>query len=416
MMPWIGSVRIPSLRQLGDGRVALALAPPAPAALVTLWCVLPFGQVRPYGDGAWLTSDLILLAVVGGIVGLISRPAAAAVGIPLGMSAAIALHLYGLTARVYYQPVVGSPLTGAEWTPAVAGALLAGFAAIVIGYLLGRGVVLANRIRRGERGLSILLAGDRTGSAGPTVVALAAALGAIAVAVLLVGASLLTTATSAFVSAGDLPTIRVVIRGSEIVTAEPASIPAGWARIATTGGTPQNTDLWLARGPLPDYVLGELDRGEISLPYLHVALFQSSEPVDLRWPGTYALVLTPFHGWATNGTFRFSSADGSWTPPPGRWMGQPPVSDSRLLTVSTGPATARSTEAGGDGGRYLTLPVLAALGIEGWAAAGVVILRLSRYERPAGRRVVPALLVGAVSAAVLAFLTQFTIQLSHSPF
>lgn len=407
------------MRQLGDGRVALALAPPALAALVTLWCVLPFGQVRPYEDGAWLTSDLILLAVVGAIVGLLSRPAAAAVGIPLGLSAAIALHLYGLTARVYYQPVVGSPLTGAEWTPAVAGALLAGFAAIVVGYLLGRGVVSANRFRRGERGLSILLAGDRTGSAGPTVVTLAAALGAIAVAVLLVGASLLTAARSAFVSAGDLPTIQVVIRGSEIATAEPASIPASWARIATTGGTPRNTDLWLTGGPLPAYVLAELDRGEISLPYLHVALFQSSEPVDLRRPGTYALVLTPFHGWATNGTFRFSTADGSWTPPPPSppyTDGNVPVSDAHLLSVVAGPATGRSTEAGGDGGRYLTLPVLAALGIEGWAAAGVVILRLSRYERPAGRRVVPALLVGFVSAAALATLAQLGIFMSHSPF
>lgn len=297
-------------------------------------------------------------------------------------------------------------------------ALLAGFAAIAVGYLLGRGALVANRIRRGERGLTIRRAGDRTGSAGPPVAALAAALAAIAVAVLVIGGSLLPTAKSAYVSAGDLPTIQVVIRGHEIVTTDPASLPAGWARIATVGGTAQNTDLWLTKGPLPAYVLAELEQDGISLPYLHVALFQSSEPVDLRRPGTYALVLTPFHGWATNdgGVFHFSPVDGSWTPPPDAWDGLAPVSDTHLLTVAAGPAAELSTEAGGDGGRYLTLPVLAALGIEGWAAAGAVLLAQTRNRRPAGGRVVVALIVGTVSAAVLGMLALLAISLSHSPF
>ena len=406
------------LRQLDGGRVVLALASPAPAALVTLWGVLVISMwahpARPYTDGAWMTGDLISLLVIGGIVGLLSRPAAAAVGIPLGLAAAVALQLYDLAAVVSYQPVVGSPLTGPEWTPAVAGALLAGFAAIAVGYMLGRGAVVANRIRRGGRGLATRRVGDRTGHAGLPAVALAAALAATAVAVLLVGASLLPAAKSAYVSAGDLPTIRVVIQGNEIATAEPASIPAGWARIAPTGGTAQNTDLWLTKGPLPDYVLATHQQDRIWLGYLDVALFLSSRPVDLRWPGYYELVLTPFHASRTDTGYRL--IDGSWSPPPGGSGGDVPVSDARLLTVTAGPATGRSTEAGGNGGRYLTLPFIAALGIEGWAAAGVVLLRLSWFRRPTGRRVLVAIMVGAVSACVLGLLILLAINLSHNPF
>ena len=397
-----------NVRQLDRERVVLALVSPAPAALVTLWGVLAVSiladPARPYTDGAWTTFDLISLRVVGGIVGLLSRPVAAAVGIPLGLAAAVALHLYNLAAVVFYYPQVGSPLTGPEWTPAVAGALLAGLAAIAVGYLLGRGIVLASRISRGARGLAIIRAGDRTGPGRTPVVALvatlAAPIAAIAAGVLLVGGSLLPTAESAYVSAGDLPTtaIQIVIRGHEIVAVEPASIPAGWAHVVIARGAADNSDLWLTR-PLPDYVLERrLKQEDILIYNLGPALFQSSRPVDLRWPGTYALVLTP---------------------PPGGPVGNPPVSDSRLLTVTAGPPGLLSTETGGNGGKHLTLPFIAGLGIEGWAAAGVVLLWLNRIRKPVwptDRRVLVAALVGASSAYVLGSLTLFAIDLLHNPF
>jgi hypothetical protein len=396
------------VRQVGGERVLLALASPAPAAFVTLWGVLAVSiladPARPYTDGAWTTFDLISLGLVGGIVGLLSRPVAAAVGIPLGLAAAVALHSYNLAAVVFYYPQVGSRLTGPEWTPAVVGALLAGFAAIVVGYLLGRGIGLASRISRGARGLAIIRAGDRTGPGSPAVVALvatlAAPIAAIAVGVLLVGGSLLPTAESAYVSAGGQPTaaIQVVIRGNEIVTVEPASIPAGWAHVVIARGTAESSDLWLTR-PLPGYVLERrLTQEEILIHNLGPALSQSSRPVDLRWPGTYALVLTP---------------------PPGGPVGNPPVSDSRLLTVTAAPAGVLWTSAGGDGGKHMTLPFIAGLGIEGWAAAGMVLLWLNRIRKPAWpteRRVLVAVLVGAFSAYVLGSLTLFAIDLLHNPF
>ncbi len=96
------------MRRFDIGGVALAAGTPAPAAFLTLWGVLIIvfqtNPIRPYTDGVWATGDLLSLAVVGGLIGLVSRPVAAAVGIALGTTAAVVLQLFTLAGQAHYQP------------------------------------------------------------------------------------------------------------------------------------------------------------------------------------------------------------------------------------------------------------------------------------------------------------------------
>lgn len=383
-------------------RVALSVAAPAPAALLTLCSVLVMvfvtKPIRPYTDGVWATGELILLAVIGAMVGLVSRPMAAAVGIPLGMAAAVALQLFVLAGQAYWEPAVVSALNEPAWTTAVARAILLAFGAIAIGYVVTRGTLVADRIRRGAQGFRIGWPAERRGSQLVVGVTLVALLAALAIAVLLVGGSLLATARSAYVPPEQQPAMRVVIRGSEIVAAEPATVTAGRAGLTAEGAGPIE-GLFLV-GPLPADQLTALEQERIQYGYLNRSLSEVIRQVDLNAPGTYAFVTSPVYG--------------SWMPP-ANWDGWVPISDARTFTVGAEPGSPPSTEAGGDGGRQLTSRALAALGIEGWAAAGAVLLARSRHRRLTKRYVAVALTVGLVSAALLGFLVLFAIDQAHNP-
>ena len=136
-----------------------AAATPAPAALMTIWGVLLIAllttPIRPYTAGLWAGGDLLLLGLLGGSIALVSRPAAAAVGIALGMAATVTIQLFILAGQAVYQPVVAAAIDERTWTVAVAGALLVGVGAIALGYVVTRGSVGAiGALRAGRRSRS----------------------------------------------------------------------------------------------------------------------------------------------------------------------------------------------------------------------------------------------------------------------
>lgn len=392
------------------GRVALTVAAPAPAALLTLWGVLIIvlltDPIRPYTDGLWLAGDLLELAVLGAIIGLVSRPMAAGVGIPLGMAAAVALQLYALAGQAEYQPVVVTALTERTWIQAVSGAILTGLSAIGIGWVLACGMVtVAHRTRRDHSGFNIERSTDWTKSRAPVGVALVALLGSVAVAVLVVGWSVVATGRSAYLPTEEQPTVHVVAREGKFISVEPTTLPTGRARLIAQD--PENNDIDVSIvGPLSADELATLEQGQIQARTGHVYLPGAWEGprrrFDLPALGTYAFVIDL----------------ANWSPPPDFdfEIVLIPISDSRTFTVTaTDPAPRPSTEAGGEGGRYLTLPVLAALGVGGWAATGSVLAR-SRQRRPTGRRAIVALIVGFVSTVGLGLLALLAVNQAHSPF
>jgi hypothetical protein len=88
-----------------------------------------------------------------------------------------------------------------------------------------------------------------------------------------------------------------------------------------------------------------------------------------------------------------------------------------LFTATADPTpNTPSTDAGGDGGAYLTVPVMAALGIEFWAATGAVALNFVLRRPPRGTHMIVAVLVGLLTSAALAVLAMFAINQAHSPF
>ncbi|MEA2613468.1 MAG: hypothetical protein QOI52_1427, partial [Chloroflexota bacterium] len=120
----------------------MAVLAPAPAALLATWGVLVVvlltEPIRPYTAGVWANVDLLSLAIVGGLIGLIGRPLAAATGIALGVAAAVAIQLFVLAGQAVYQPVVVAALDGRTWTASVAGAIVVGAVAMALGYGLVR--------------------------------------------------------------------------------------------------------------------------------------------------------------------------------------------------------------------------------------------------------------------------------------
>ncbi len=189
--------------------IALAVAAPAPAALLGLWGFLIAASltepIQPYTDGAWATSNLFVLALVGGLIGLAThRPVVAAVGIALGPAAAVAIQLYVLAGQADYQPTVVASLGEPAWTFAVARALLIAVAAVWAGYVVTRGIVTVSRIRRGGRSMSLGWSGIGLNVQRDLGAALIGLSVAMVVPVWLVGGgSLLSTARSAYLPAGD---------------------------------------------------------------------------------------------------------------------------------------------------------------------------------------------------------------------
>lgn len=382
----------------GIGRLALAAAAPAPAALLTTWAfilvVLLSNPIRPYTDGAWAPGDLLALGLAGALIGVVSRPVAAVIGTALGISAAVVIQLFVLAGQAVYQPVVVSGLREGSWTAGVAGALLLAAGAIALGYAIVRTAVLVR-----ER--------NRRAAVPPTHPAPAAAalLVTSLVVVVLVGASLLSTARSAYVAPANEPTIHVGLLADGTIITDSPSVPAGRTTILLVGQASEGATALSLIGPLSASQLAAIDRKVLPIDTSCCYWNSNVARTELPSAGTYAFV-AEVHTEPPVDQAEFEA-----------WMSSRPISAARTLTVTAGPArTAQPTEAGGDGGRYLTLPVLAGLGIEGWAAAGA-LLRAIRRSRPlTAGLVVGAVLLGVGTAVGLAVLAMLAISQAHSPF
>jgi hypothetical protein len=391
--------------------VALALAAPAPAALLTFWGVIVLvfktQPVRPYTDGAWAIGDLISLGVLGGVIGFVSRPIPAAVGTALGLAAAVALQLYVLAGQAVYQAVVVADLTEATWTTSVARALFVAVATMTSGYVVTRVAVGRLRARQPARPIVWLAAEPRARVAAEVALV---ALTAILIPGVLVGSSLLTTARSAYLPAEGEPTINVVYEDDGTLTSAPESVPAGRVTIVAHGTPP--LDYLSLYGPLSTDVVEAEDVA---------ASFQQKRQVS-GFGCCYWNHRIPRAELSEPGTYAFVALDRDWVPPEDQaaweaWNKIEPISDIRLLKV-TGPEPrpGLSTEAGGAGGRYLTLGALAALGIEAWAVGGALLLRPRRHPGPRTRKVVIAVAIGVVSGGFTGLLAMLAISQSHSPF
>jgi hypothetical protein len=388
--------------------VARAAVAPAPAALITIWgflvIVLLTNPIRPYTAGSWAVSDLLLLGILGGAIALVSQPVAAVVGVALGMAAAVTIQLFILAGQAVYQPVVAAAIDERTWTVAAAGALLVGVGAIALGYAVVRLTTSALRLRRGALGAPTALGSVPSPSSRVLIRDLVVGLSALVVAGLIVGVSLQAVARSAYVPAVDEVTMHVTLQEDGTIVSEPSTVPVGRTTIVIDGPPSEQRHFLSLVGPLTTSQLAAIERSELSGDPGCCYWNYFVPRTELTSPGTYAFV---------------TLADVE--PPPDIGQTEPwaqPISSARLFTVTADPTPrAPFTAAGGDGGTFLTVPVLAALGIEFWAASGAVALTLRR-RRPLGasRVVVVAVVVGALSAAALAVLAMLAIDLTHNPF
>jgi hypothetical protein len=397
------------LRWFNAGGVALAAAAPAPAALLTMWgvliVVLVTNPIRPYADGVWATGDLISLAIIGGLIGLVSRPVAAAVGIALGTAAAVAIQLFILAGQAPYQPVVVAALEARTWTIAVAGALFVAVGAMALGCAVIRGTVAAGQVLRGNRQFQIALWSVSTWSSSKLALGLAASIATAVVAALLVGGSLLATAGSAYLPPEDEARIQVAVQPDGTITSEPTTVPVGRTTIVLDGPPSAQTEALSLIGPLSTSQLAALDRKVLPIDAGCCYWNYYVRRTELPSAGTYAFVAVV----QTEPPADHAEFDA--------WVKAQPISTARTFTVTAGPTRIPpSTDAGGDGGRYLTVPVLAALGIEGWAASGAVALTFRRYRPLKQSQVVVAVLVGLFSSAGVAVLAMLAIKQAYSPF
>jgi hypothetical protein len=391
------------------GAIARAAAAPAPAAFVTTWGVLILvlltNPIRPYTEGVWAIGDLVSLAVVGGLIGLVTRPVAAAVGIGLGLAAAVAIQLFVLAGQAGYQPVVVAALDERTWAESVAGALLAGAGAMGVGYGLTRAAVALGEILRGRRqtqGVSREAWASSPTRLAPAMIALMAT--AVVVAVL-VGGSLLATARSAYVAPQDEPRMHVAVQADGTISSTPTTVPVGRVTIIRDGPLSGETDPLSLIGPLSTSQLATLDGNVLPIDAGCCYWGDNVPRTELSSPGTYAFVAV-VDSEPPSDPAQFEA-----------WIHAQPISAARTFTVTAGPSTAApSTEAGGNGGRYLTAPVLAALGLQGWAAAGVVALAFRRRGSLSRGRLVVAIAAGVVFAAGVAVVVMLAINQAHSPF
>ena len=393
-------------------RGASAVAASAPATLIVFWSVLVgvflTQPIRPYTDGAWATGDLILQAMLGGVLGLLSRPSPAVAGTSLGLAAAVALQLFVLAGQAEYQAVVAAERSEPTWARATAGALIVACSAIASGYVVTHTAVIVRR-RRGRHHPPIAMSAHRSG-ARHVVEVMTASLALVSIAGLLVGTSLVTTARSAYVPAEREPTINVELLDDGTLAMAPESVPAGRVTIVAIGAPP--LDYLTLVGPISASVVEALDVGaainatRLGPGYECCYWNHRLRRAELGEPGTYAFV----------------AVDRDWEPPSDQaeweaWDGSEPISDVLFFDVTAAePRPGLSTEAGGDGGTYLTVPAVAALGIEGWACAGAVLLTFRRNRRPRPRHLGIAITVGLMSATLVGLLAMLAINQAHSPF
>jgi hypothetical protein len=391
----------------GADALTHALIAPAPAALLAFWGMLiyVFGTqpIRPYTDGAWAPGDLTSFVVLGAVIGLVCRPLSAAAGIILGAAAAVALQLFVLAGQAHYQAVVVAALTEPAWTRATTGALALSIGALVLGSLASWFLVtVGRRASRQPRSL----AGSQVDRPDRKVVArwTAAGLVVLAIAGLMVGISLVTTAHSAYLPTDSEPIIEVQLVDDKTLNLEPGSAPAGRMTIETSG--PGRLGDLALYGPLTPEEVAWLADGRVNTHGREVYWNHRLRRTELAQPGLYAFV-------ALDPEWVYPQDEAAWT----AWDGSKPVTAVHLFRATAAePSAGLSTEAGGDGGAHLTLPAAAALATEGWAAAGALLLAIRRYRRPTTAHVVVAAGAGLLSVGFVGMLTALAIGQAHSPF
>ncbi|MDQ2966314.1 MAG: hypothetical protein M3R57_10745 [Chloroflexota bacterium] len=365
----------------------------APAALVALVGVLGLvfqtNPVRPFADGAWASSDIVGLLVIGVVVGLLNRSVSGLVGTIIGASAAIAIQLFVLTEQASHTTNVAASLREPSWSGQISAALAIGIASLIGGFVVG---ALAGRAltRVQSRGAAM----RPPAALGRGVVTVVLTLvGAAVLALALVGSA----ATSAYVPAESQPVLRVLVEGDRIVAA-PETVPAGRVAIDVqrTGGT---LERWVSiAGPLPPELEAILDAGNDPLVGGWSRPFAASgEPVrhtaqaDL-WPGRYAVVVST--GYPEMGP------EDTEIPPV-------PALDVRRFVV-TGPEPVSFLAA--TGGPIVAIGYQLSLAITGWATASSLLVVRRRRNRAA------AVVAGLVAAGLMWLVVSFTIHQSHSPF
>ena len=402
----------PVFAWLSIGRGASILVASAPATLIVFWGLLVIvfltQPIRPYTNGAWATGDLVVQAGLGGVLGLVSRPIPAAVGTIVGLAAAVALQLFVLAGQAHYQAVVVAELAEPQWTTAIAGAMAVALGAIASGYVVTHTALAVTRRRAHEPRL--IVPTTSRPHARLDIEMAVASLAALSIAGLIVGTSLVTTARSAYLPSEDEPTIDIDLLDDGTLTVTPESVPAGRMTIVARGAPP--LDHLSLVGPLLASVLEAPD----------VAAALNASRSDPGYGCCYWNHMLRRAELSEPGTYAFVAVDRDWEPPQDHaeweaWDGAEPISDVHFLDVTEASGRPEpSTEAGGDGGAHLTVPSAAALGIEGFAAAGAVLLTVRGDRRRRARHLVGAIAVGVVSAAFVGSLTMLAISQAHSPF
>ena len=391
------------------GTIAMAVVAPAPAALLATWgvliVVLSSDPIRLYTGGVWTSADLLYLALVGGSVGLVGRPVAAAIGIAVGIAAAVAIQLFVLAAQAFYQPIVVAALDARSWTASVAGAIVVGAVAMALGYILVRAALVLRGMMLRRRRPSIASSTTRPPTSMLVTVDVVALVTTGVAIVALIGGSLLTAAQSAYVPSQDEPTVHVAVQADGAITTTATAVPVGRINIITDGPESARTEALSLIGPLTSGQVALLDRKILPIGADCCYWNHRVPRTELPSVGMYALVGI-VHTEPPADPDAFDA-----------WIHAQPISAFRTLTVTAAAARAApSTEAGGDGARYLTAAVLAALGVQAWAAGGVVLVALRR-RRPLGRgAVVLAVATGLLFALGVAVLALLAVNQAHSPF
>lgn len=387
----------------------MAIVAPAPAALLASWgvlmVVLSSEPIRPYTGGVWASVDLLYLVLIGGSIALIGRSFAAAIGIAVGIAAAVAIQLFVLAAQAVYQPIVVAALDARSWTTSVAGAIFAGAVAMALGYVLAR-ATLALRGKVLRRGRPAIAPSPTPSPASmPLAIGVVALVTAGVATIALIGGSLVATAQSAYLPSPDEPTVHVAVQANGTITSTATVVPVGRIGIITDGPESAGTEALRLIGPLTSGQLALLDRKILPIDAECCYWNHRVPRTELPSMGVYAVVGI-VHTEPPADPDAFDA-----------WIHAQPISGFRTLTVTAAAARAApSTEAGGDGARYLTVPVLAALGVQAWAAGGVVVVALGR-RRPVGRgAAVLAAATGLLFALGVAMLVLLAVNQAHNPF
>jgi hypothetical protein len=198
--------------------------------------------MQPYATGSWDGSTLVVIGVVGLAAAAVGRGAEGLAGVVVGAGAGVAFLLFVLASQAAANQGVVASVPEPPWSELAARALLVGLAVVVAAYLLGAGIRwLAGR---GAGPTARAEVGWRSG---------ALVLGATAVTVIVVGASLAGVARSAYVTPGvaapaaavsETPNDGGLVVG---VGALLGSIVAGWSAAGSTvlgrrrrrGGAPE---------------------------------------------------------------------------------------------------------------------------------------------------------------------------------